>query len=403
LLGSELPLRAGARVWHFISRIDFWRFPHGHPAANQHVETARANSVGRTGDFMDFRSSMLDYASRFETYLTDQYQAQGRGLHEKIDSVQQRLSGDLVKQLRFVATVRNKAVHESDYVPDDPKSIIKTCKKLEIEFDLPQFTERKTSVEPQIPGRPVLRWLDDAELARISGKAPSATWTKMWLTTMPKLYPKVLSSEAYRGAASVSHALWTCTRNSVFPFEFEQAINDVDQSLAALSQGQQASFLFESARISIVNFKSVVSDPVLMTDISVFKARFEAEMLYTAKLFFSAQRQTNPSVPPNRLVIGQRDEIYYFGTATEIEARSLGNALKNNGYFQDRGSTVQLIKGTDETVLSFFVLEGIWNDPKTVSAFESVARDVADSIGGMPVKLRLLNQQGHIQTERLVQ
>jgi len=41
--------------------------------------------------------------------------AAGRGLHEKVTSVQDRLPPALVKQLRFVATLRNKLVHEAAY------------------------------------------------------------------------------------------------------------------------------------------------------------------------------------------------------------------------------------------------------------------------------------------------
>lgn len=85
---------------------------------------------------MDFRSTILDYAARFETHLADKYGATGRGLHEKVTSVEGHLPSWLAGQLRFVATMRNKAVHESGFEPDDPDGVLKTCKKIEIDFDL---------------------------------------------------------------------------------------------------------------------------------------------------------------------------------------------------------------------------------------------------------------------------
>ena len=40
---------------------------------------------------------------------------QGRGLHGLVSSLESTLSADLVKQLRWLATLRNKAVHEDDF------------------------------------------------------------------------------------------------------------------------------------------------------------------------------------------------------------------------------------------------------------------------------------------------
>ena len=51
---------------------------------------------------------------RLETLLEEELGASGRGLHEKVSSVQDKLPEPLVKRLRFIATVRNKLVHEPD-------------------------------------------------------------------------------------------------------------------------------------------------------------------------------------------------------------------------------------------------------------------------------------------------
>jgi hypothetical protein len=104
-----------------------------------------------------------------------------------------------------------------------------------------------------------------------------------------------------------------------------------------------------------------------------------------------------------RLAVGPKDEIYYSGSATEADARALGEALKKDGFFQDRGATVQLHKDADGTLLSFTVNEGVWDDPKMVDGFAAVTRQVAGSVGGLPIKLRLLNTAGEVKTERQVQ
>ena len=54
-----------------------------------------------------------------ESLLEQALGATGKGLHEKVTSVQDRLPPPLVKKLRFVATVRNKIVHESAYTQID--------------------------------------------------------------------------------------------------------------------------------------------------------------------------------------------------------------------------------------------------------------------------------------------
>lgn len=61
--------------------------------------------------------------------------AVGKGLHEKVSSVQTKLPPQLVKKLRFVATIRNKIVHESDYQKmDDRDGFSRACDEAEGEL-----------------------------------------------------------------------------------------------------------------------------------------------------------------------------------------------------------------------------------------------------------------------------
>lgn len=70
-----------------------------------------------------------------ETLLEQGLGAAGKGLHEKVSSVETRLPPALVKKLRFVATVRNKLVHEAAYQTlDDRAGYERACAAAEREL-----------------------------------------------------------------------------------------------------------------------------------------------------------------------------------------------------------------------------------------------------------------------------
>ena len=66
------------------------------------------------GKSSDLRRVIV-WSKRFEAHLARRYGATGRGLHEKIDSAGDRLEPEAVRHLRYVATVRNKLLHEDGY------------------------------------------------------------------------------------------------------------------------------------------------------------------------------------------------------------------------------------------------------------------------------------------------
>ena len=71
-------------------------------------------------------------SKRLEALLRDGLGATGRGLHEKTSSVEAKLPADLVRRLRFVATIRNKIVHDLDYDRmDDRGGFISACDECE--------------------------------------------------------------------------------------------------------------------------------------------------------------------------------------------------------------------------------------------------------------------------------
>ncbi len=96
-----------------------------------------------------------------------------------------------------------------------------------------------------------------------------------------------------------------------------------------------------------------------------------------------------------RAAIGAKDEVYYFGDATGADAAALGHALQAAGFFADRGASVVLSKSAlakgAVTGISFVLDEGAWNLPGTATGFERLVREIAASVGGLPIEIRLLN------------
>ncbi len=57
---------------------------------------------------------VITNCKRLEGILEKRFGASGRGLHEKVTSVQAKLPEPLIRKLRYIATIRNQLVHEED-------------------------------------------------------------------------------------------------------------------------------------------------------------------------------------------------------------------------------------------------------------------------------------------------
>lgn len=114
-----------------------------------------------------------------------------------------------------------------------------------------------------------------------------------------------------------------------------------------------------------------------------------------------ARRTVHKTMTVGKAIFGE-DIVYYFGAATPGDAGALAQALRSAGYFADRGVTVALLKG-EGTVLSFVVQEGVWNEPAALATLDRLVRQVAASVGGLPVELRLLDRDMAIRQEVTVQ
>jgi hypothetical protein len=101
----------------------------------------------------------------------------------------------------------------------------------------------------------------------------------------------------------------------------------------------------------------------------------------------------------SKVIVGSKDEVFYTGAATEEDARALGDALKKSGYFTDRGTSVFLGKDKDGTTVSLVMKEGVWDQPGMLLSAEMVVREVADSVGGFPVRVKLIDSSENLKKE----
>lgn len=122
----------------------------------------------------------------------------------------------------------------------------------------------------------------------------------------------------------------------------------------------------------------------------------------TATFIFSLTVGCSCSIGTQKVTVGTKDEVRYSGTATEEEAKALGESLKAQSYLQDQGVTVVLAKGSDGTSLGFVVQDGAWDNDDNVVVFEQMSRVAGPKVGGLPVKLQLMNSKLEVKRESAV-
>ena len=62
-----------------------------------------------------------------------------------------------------------------------------------------------------------------------------------------------------------------------------------------------------------------------------------------------------------------------------------------------------LTKDDDGTTLAFVVVGEAWNDPTKVNSLEAIVREVAPTVGGLPVNMRLVDTQLQVKKDELIQ
>jgi len=92
--------------------------------------------------------AIIKNCKSLETLLERNYKASGKGLHEKISSVESKLPANLVSMLRFVATIRNKAVHEDGFTLSDAEMEIFLTKAQACELLLANIDNQTSNHKP---------------------------------------------------------------------------------------------------------------------------------------------------------------------------------------------------------------------------------------------------------------
>jgi hypothetical protein len=57
---------------------------------------------------------IINYAKEIETILVEMG-AEGKGLHSKVSSIKNELDESTIKSIRFIASIRNKLLHDSNF------------------------------------------------------------------------------------------------------------------------------------------------------------------------------------------------------------------------------------------------------------------------------------------------
>lgn len=87
----------------------------------------------------------LSCTKKIESILEDEFGAIGRGLHEKATSVERRIGASVVKRIRYLATRRNKLMHEDGYLINDIEEYEKVSNQ--ISNDLFEIKEKEEVIK----------------------------------------------------------------------------------------------------------------------------------------------------------------------------------------------------------------------------------------------------------------
>ena len=89
----------------------------------------------------------IKQTKKIESLLENKFSAQGRGLHEKVSSVEYNLPHSLVSRARQIASIRNELVHEDGFIIEDADAFCKNCEDIFIELnEMAPFTAHQEEV-----------------------------------------------------------------------------------------------------------------------------------------------------------------------------------------------------------------------------------------------------------------
>ncbi|MBI2901538.1 MAG: hypothetical protein HYY17_15245 [Planctomycetes bacterium] len=100
--------------------------------------------------------------------------------------------------------------------------------------------------------------------------------------------------------------------------------------------------------------------------------------------------------PTPYVMIGGANCVNYTGGASEAEARSIGQALLDDGYFDpDSRQSICIRREGDSLAVLFYFDTAAWDDPDHVAGFQQICTRLSlTACKGHPVDLRLCDCQG---------
>ncbi|MFC3679090.1 hypothetical protein [Bacterioplanoides pacificum] len=78
---------------------------------------------------MSIIEQVINHTKKAEHILETHFKAEGRGMHEKLSHAERYIPAPLLKKLRYVATIRNKMMHEHDFELSEPEIFLDTARK----------------------------------------------------------------------------------------------------------------------------------------------------------------------------------------------------------------------------------------------------------------------------------
>ena len=78
---------------------------------------------------------VINHSKEIEKILYSEFNAEGKGIHEKLSTIETKLPVELCKDIRYIATIRNKIVHEEEYKKlEDKQKFNDLCNKVKIKL-----------------------------------------------------------------------------------------------------------------------------------------------------------------------------------------------------------------------------------------------------------------------------
>lgn len=124
----------------------------------------------------------------------------------------------------------------------------------------------------------------EPELVRISAQDPSTAWGRqLFRDVWPRRFPTVLSSDTYRGYASVLWRTLMSMRNGISLAEIEVLIDREDRIYKTLQPGTAFT---GGAGLAVTN----AWQDAHSIEVNIFGAVLESQLIYAARMYVTARR-----------------------------------------------------------------------------------------------------------------